>query len=199
VENQNKIEEIKQDLATGAAASANETTEERKMTETNIEKTEMTTNNEENMHNEAVIEKTRVFVKKYDRKCFAVETKCGHVGRNNCIIITFPIKAASKKEAAARAKALPRVKRDHKDAIRNVEEIDYKKYRSLLAENNRNPYLTCKNVQEQRSYPEIEAMIEPDICNLERRDIHKRKKADYAYRMRKLELHYLSNCEEFAA
>ena len=59
---------------------------------------------------------------------FKVEAKCGHVRRNNYILKEFYVKAESKKEAARIVKDTPRVKHNHKDAIREVEEISLGEY-----------------------------------------------------------------------
>ncbi len=83
-------------------------------------------------------------------KFYAVETKCGHVGRRRCVIITFPIKAKSGKEAANIARRIPRVKHDHKDAILSVKHITEEEFLSLLENTNNDEYLHCKNIQEQR-------------------------------------------------
>ena len=82
-------------------------------------------------------------------KFFRVTCKCGHVGRQFFVRIDFPINADSGKEAAAIARQLPRVKHDHKDAILNCVEIDYEEYQILQKINNNDPYLKCKNPQEQ--------------------------------------------------
>lgn len=87
-----------------------------------------------------------------NNKYYIVEAKCGHVGKDRYILIKFPIKAASKKEAASIARLLPRVKHHHKDAIRDVQEVDYNAYASQLEENKYNKYLNAKNIQEQREY-----------------------------------------------
>lgn len=83
---------------------------------------------------------------------YAVTTICGHVGRKNYIVITFPVQCESKKEAAKIARYFPRVKHDRKDAIKSVEEITYEEYESLLEKNRNDSYLKCKNKQEQRIY-----------------------------------------------
>jgi len=83
-------------------------------------------------------------------KYFAVEAKCGHVGRKNCIIITFPIVADDKKEAARIARKMPRVKHDHKDAILSVKQISEDEYLSLKEINSSDDYLKCVSKQEQR-------------------------------------------------
>ena len=81
---------------------------------------------------------------------FEVEVKCGHVGRNNFTIRTVPVKAANGKEAAAKARMMPRVKHDHPDAIRQVRVIDAPRYAELVAAHKADPYFQCRCIQEQR-------------------------------------------------
>ena len=85
-----------------------------------------------------------------EQKYYAVEAKCGHVGRKNCIIITFGIVAESKKDAARISKNIPRVKHDHKDAIVSVNEISYDEYLEIRKNNSEDYYLRCSSKQEQR-------------------------------------------------
>ena len=82
-------------------------------------------------------------------KFFRVTCKCGHVGRQFFIRIDFPVNADSGKEAAEIARNMPRVKHNHKDAILNCVEIDYEEYQIIQKINNNDPYLKCKNPQEQ--------------------------------------------------
>lgn len=85
---------------------------------------------------------------------YIVKAKCGHVGRNKYIIIDFPIKASTKKEAASIARQLPRVKHHHKDAILEITEIDYDSYISMKRELRKSPYMRSTNIQQQRTlYP----------------------------------------------
>ena len=93
---------------------------------------------------------------------FAVETKCGHVGKNRCIYIWFAVKAESGKEAAAKARGYKRVKRNHKDAIRQVREISFLQYCRLHRDNNSDAYLQCKNIQQQREIIDFEKRVEAD-------------------------------------
>lgn len=104
-------------------------------------------------------------------KYYEVTAKCGHVGKNNCIFITFACVAESGKEAAAKVRLYKRVKHDHKDAIRNVNEITFEEFMELKAENDADPYLHCKNSQEQRKIPDFDSRIIPDI-----REIQMKKK-----------------------
>lgn len=83
-------------------------------------------------------------------KLFSVTAKCGHVGKRYYIPIEFAVQADSAEEAARRVRNYPRVKHDHKDAILSVREISWEEYCSLKRQNNINPYLHCKSIQEQR-------------------------------------------------
>lgn len=90
---------------------------------------------------------------------FEVETKCGHVGRNNYILIKFAVPALSREEAASKARNYKRVKHHHPDAIRDVREISFEEFIKLKAENDADPYLHCKNIQEQRRIPDFENRV----------------------------------------
>ena len=96
------------------------------------------------------------------KRYFAVKTKCGHVGKNKCIYIWFPIKAEDEKEAAAKARKYPRAKHDHQDAIREVSEISFDEYVQLRIKNANDPYLQCKNIQQQRKIDNLKDRIETD-------------------------------------
>lgn len=84
-----------------------------------------------------------------ENKYYAVTTKCGHVGRGKYTEITFPIAATCGKEAAFIARYMPRVKHDLKYAIVDCVEVTYDEYMDLKEINSNNPYLQCKNIQEQ--------------------------------------------------
>ena len=81
---------------------------------------------------------------------YEVCAKCGHVGRYNYVDKTFAVIASSGKEAAAIVRDYPRVKHNHKDAIRYVEPIDSTRYAEIIAANAQDPYFFCHSVQEQR-------------------------------------------------
>ena len=80
---------------------------------------------------------------------FEVKCKCGHVGRKNYIVISFPVIAEDGRDAAHKARYFPRVKHDHKDAIISVRKITDEEYDELIAINNQDEYLHCSNRQEQ--------------------------------------------------
>ena len=81
---------------------------------------------------------------------YEVCAKCGHVGRNYYVDKIFAVKAASGKEAAAKVRSFPRVKHDHKDAIRYVECIGAARFADIISANHLDPFFLCANVQEQR-------------------------------------------------
>ena len=112
---------------------------------------------------------------------FAVTAKCGHVGKNKCIPITFACFAEDGKEAAAKTRQFPRVKHDHKDAILEVREILFEDFMTLKSKNDADPYLHCKNPQEQRKIPGFDSRIVPDV-----REIQMKKRASPLRRQRVL-------------
>lgn len=112
---------------------------------------------------------------------FAVETKCGHVGKEKCIFIWFAVKAESKKAATAKARGYKRVKRHHKDVIRKVREISFEEYEKLRLANSCDPYLQCKNIQQQRKIDDLEERIEADEYLISKRDReHSNRNTEYS-------------------
>ena len=86
---------------------------------------------------------------------WAVTAKCGHVGGiRKYIPITFYVKAGSKKKASEFVISLPRVKHDNKYVILGIENITYDEYVEGQKRNAEDPYLKCKNPQEQRRFAE---------------------------------------------
>ena len=84
-------------------------------------------------------------------KYFEVTVKFGHVGKNKYYKGNIYLKAENGKEAASKARACPRVKHDHKDAILSVTELDYETFKKLWKHNEEISYFSCYNVQEQRN------------------------------------------------
>jgi len=98
------------------------------------------------------------------KKYFKVTAKCGHVGRNNYIPIDFFVAADSGTEAAAAVRQYPRVKHDHKDAILNVERISFQEFCQGLHDFNKDPYIHCTNVQQQRALAaDLQDRILPEL------------------------------------
>ena len=81
---------------------------------------------------------------------FEVCAKCGHVGRHKYYRGLVYLSAADGREAARVARAFPRVKQDHKDAILSVREISLEEFRCGRAQMRSDPFWLCENVQEQR-------------------------------------------------
>lgn len=113
---------------------------------------------------------------------FAVEVKCGHVGRFFYVPIVFPIVAGSKKEAAMLAMKKPRVKRNHKDAVKSVRKIDVKEYKEILSDNINDPYLRCKNKQEQKRIEGLENRLIPDELNLSKSQKKRTRNREYSFK-----------------
>lgn len=81
---------------------------------------------------------------------FEVEAKCGHVGMNKYVLKNFYIKTDSAKKAAYIIRNVPRVKHDHKDAIRNVREITYEEYVEGSKRMESDDYFRIHNSSEQK-------------------------------------------------
>ena len=121
-----------------------------------------------------------------NKKYYSVTTKCGHVGKTRFVKISFPIIAESKEEAAKIGRAMPRVKHDHKYAILDVDEISFEEYKALEEKNRKNPYLSCKNKQEQNKLCQ-DLQTEPEEVTSYRVDKKKRKsKIRYKQKLRKI-------------
>ena len=72
---------------------------------------------------------------------------------------------------------------DHKDAILNCVEIDYEEYAILQKITDNDPYLKCKNIQEQRNEcdgieDEVQYMKEDEI-DYEERAQRRRERIDF--------------------
>lgn len=112
-------------------------------------------------------------------KLFSVTAKCGHVGKRYYIPIEFAVQADSAEEAARRVRNYPRVKHDHKDAIKSVFEITREEYIALRQQNDSDPYLQCKSVQEQRMIETIyDRLVEEDR---EEREQYRKDKTEARY------------------
>lgn len=101
-------------------------------------------------------------------KYFIVTTKCGHVGKWNCIWIDYAVAAESASDAAQKAKTFGRVKRNHKNVIAQVIEVSFDEFMHQHSVNDIDPYLHCKNIQQQRLIEDIYERMQPDTWNIER-------------------------------
>lgn len=100
---------------------------------------------------------------------FEVNAKCGHVGRGFYVPIRFAIVAQDGKDAASITRGKPRVKHDHKDAILSVRELTFEEYMKLRSENDADPYLHCKNIQQQRGIENFSDRLVPEKRNEQRK------------------------------
>ena len=92
---------------------------------------------------------------------YEVQAKCGHVGKNQYVIKTIPVIAASGVEAATIVRNMPRVKHHHPDAIRQVRVVDAPRYWELVELHETDPYFRCRSIQEQRIMcPDLELLPE---------------------------------------
>ena len=119
------------------------------------------------------------------KKYFSVTTKCGHVGRLNCVWIKFAICAETAKEAAAIARQIARVKHHHKNAIKEVVEITVDEFCKLKAINDIDPYLHAKNHREQLQIEGFEERVELDEYNIARKHQKSSKKESLEFRVKK--------------
>ncbi len=96
-------------------------------------------------------------------KFYIVRAKGGHVGRQRYMPIDFPIKAVNKKEAAAIAREMGRVKHDHKDAIKSVTHVTEAAYKRQVEMNKEDPYLNVRSKHEQKKHSDtIDERALPD-------------------------------------
>lgn len=118
-------------------------------------------------------------------KYFSVRTKCGHVGRLNCVWIDFAIYAVSAKEAAEIARQKGRAKHHHKNTIKEVVEISMEDFYKLKARNDSDPYLHAKNHREQLQIESFDERIELDEYNIARFSKKTTKKESLEFRVKR--------------
>lgn len=122
---------------------------------------------------------------KIDQKYYAVCCKCGHVKTYQYVPITFAIKANDGKEAAEKARNLARVKHHKKYAILSCKKISKEKYDSLNDINRNDPYLKCKNIQEQRLIQGFESRIMDEPMPVNYKRTKKERKDLIKYKLKK--------------
>ena len=133
------------------------------------------------------MERTNVVLNDAEKgqKYYAVHCKCGHVKPNRYVEIVFAVRANNGKEAAEMARRFARVKHNKKNAIINCYQITREKYEDINKTNRKDPYLKCKNIQEQRLIEGFESRIcyEPEPV------VHKKSKQErkdfVKYKLRK--------------
>ena len=119
---------------------------------------------------------------------YEVIAKCGHVGRNNYIPVKFAVVAESGKEAAKMVRDFPRVKHDHKDAILNVNKIDYERFQEIVEMNRNDPYLKCHSRKEQKLIVNVAERMVADLQNVKQAFDKQARKDRVAYKLRKFKI-----------
>lgn len=125
---------------------------------------------------------------KKGQKYYAVHCKCGHVKPNRYVEIVFAVMACNGKEAARKARGFARVKHNKKSAIIDCYEITHEEYEAIIKANEKDLYLKCKNIQEQRSIDGFESRIikEPEKEALKKT---KQERKDFVkYKLKKQKL-----------
>ena len=85
---------------------------------------------------------------------YKVQAKCGHVGKNWFILKWFYVIADSGPEASKIVRFTPRVKHDHKFAIKEVVLITQEEYMFGKRSNDQDEYFKIHNSQQQKFYNE---------------------------------------------
>ena len=110
------------------------------------------------------------------QKYYAVHCRCGHAGIHYYVEIVFAIIAENGKKAAAIARRFPRVKHNKKNAIIDCYEISREQYEEIIMRNHNDPYLKCKNRQEQRLIEGFESRIIKEANEVSRKNPKKETK-----------------------
>lgn len=108
---------------------------------------------------------------------FKVRAKCGHVGRNHYILKWFYVRTIDGKDAAKIVRNTPRVKHHHKDAIREVIEIQFEEFSRGIRAMNEDMYFKVHNSTDQRL---LNVFYKEKIYN-EMKDIKYKKKRTGQY------------------
>lgn len=121
------------------------------------------------------------------KKYFAVHCRCGHVGPRCYVEIVFAVIANNRKEAAEKARWFARVKHNKKNAIIDCYEISKEEYDEIMKANENDPYLKCKNIQEQRSINGFESRIikEPEEVSLKKSKQERKEFVKYKLKKQK--------------
>lgn len=127
-------------------------------------------------------------------KYYKVTAICGHVSRNKYILIDFPVKAENGKEAALKVRFFPRVKHHLKNAILDCVEITYDDYVELIKINSNDRYLSCKNIQEQRTI----IGLEDRIFNFEKEEKKDRDTRNALFKIKKYNEYKKSMIREYS-
>lgn len=123
-----------------------------------------------------------------DKNYYEVIAKCGHVGKKYYVPIKFAVIAENGKEAAKLVRQFPRVKHNHKDAILNVNKIDYERYLEIFEMNKNDPYLKCHSRKEQKLINNFSERLEDDLHNQKIKYDRQVRLDRIAYRIKKTKI-----------
>ena len=119
---------------------------------------------------------------------YEVIAKCGHVGKKHYVPVKFAVIAEDGKEAAKMVRDFPRVKHDHKDAILNVNKIDYERFQEIVEMNRNDPYLKCHSRKEQNLIVNLAERMVADLHNVKQAFDKQARKDRVAYKLRKFKI-----------
>lgn len=119
---------------------------------------------------------------------YEVIAKCGHVGKKHYVPVKFAVIAEDGKEAAKMVRDFPRVKHDHKDAILNVNKIDYERFQEIVEMNRNDPYLKCHSRKEQKLIVNVAERMVADLHNVKQAFDKQARKDRVAYKLRKFKI-----------
>ena len=122
------------------------------------------------------------------KKYYEVIAKCGHVGKKHYVPVKFAVIAEDGKEAAKMVRDFPRVKHDHKDAILNVNKIDYERFQEIVEMNRNDPYLKCHSRKEQKLIVNVAERMVADLHNVKQAFDKQARKDRVAYKLRKFKI-----------
>ena len=83
---------------------------------------------------------------------YLFEVMCGHVGAYAYIPVLFPIIAEDGREAAKKARSIPRVKHHNKYAILSVKKCSYEEYLAQKEANEEDAYLNWRETGSTEDY-----------------------------------------------
>ena len=109
------------------------------------------------------------FLRRQSMEFYEVICRCGHVGNGNYVLKSFAVFARNRKDAARRARSIPRVKHHNKHAIEDVIEVDEYRFLEIQYLNDMDPYFHCNNKREQKATCDLEVLRDDRLVNIELR------------------------------
>jgi len=98
---------------------------------------------------------------------YEVVCRCGHVGNGKYVLKSFAVCGKDAKDAARRAREIPRVKHHNKHAIESVKQIDEYRFCEIQYANEMDPYFACRNKREQWAVCDLNVFVDDAMVELE--------------------------------